>query len=172
MEKTNEASNETLRKPKIGTLVELKKETLGSEPGDVGVCYHVYDMYGNEEDTTYMVLLENGESCGFSKDEFYDYFDILRDTNFNYKFTNALMLQVNWREGHFNKWFLMAHTAQGAKRAYVTVEDIDGLSKAISKCEADNAQSFTYHGMTLDLAYAKYLVEYLQLMQSKKGEVK
>ena len=171
MEKTNEASNETLRKPKIGTLVELKKETLGSEPGDVGVCYHVYDMFGNEEDTTYMVLLENGESCGFSKDEFYDYFDILRDTNFNYKFTNALMLQVNWREGQLQGGQMIK--VPGRAPAPSTPAPVAPTKPSSSwECEADNAESFTYHGMTLDLAYAKYLVEYLQLMQSKKGEQK
>lgn len=82
----------------VGTIVELRLSCLGNPPGARGICYDVYEL----EEPGSQFIFENGEHCGFSVDEQEIFFNIVKQINFSYIFTNVIQLGKDFNKGIFN----------------------------------------------------------------------
>lgn len=50
---------------RVGSIVELKVSCLNNPKGSRGICYELYTL----ETPVASIIFENGECCGFSKEE-------------------------------------------------------------------------------------------------------
>lgn len=90
---------------KTGTVVKLKINCLGNNPGTRGVVFEEYDL---GEPGGSQVIFENGEYCGFSPDEQKDFFDDycgFDNEISNYHFTNVIQLSRDFLKGKFDDIF-------------------------------------------------------------------
>jgi hypothetical protein len=54
------------------------------------------------------------------------------------------------------------------EKDYISPEDLDGLKIAYEKAKDQHREEFTYKGHVLLTSYAKYLIEYLELLKTNK----
>ncbi len=89
---------------KTGTVVKLKINCLGNNPGTIGVVFEEYDL---GEPGGSQVIFENGEHCGFSPSEQEDFFvKIGFDYDIaDYRFTNVIQLSRDFENGRFDSVF-------------------------------------------------------------------
>lgn len=83
----------------MGTVVELKIDCLGNPIGTRGICFDLYDL---GDDVGGQYIFENGEHCGFSKDEQAMFFSVVKHTNFSYIFSHVIKLSEDFKKGTFN----------------------------------------------------------------------
>lgn len=88
----------------VGTTMQLKTNVLGNAPGDIGVCYEVYELGGRRG---WSFIFPNGEYDGFSPDDIERCFALNRVGRVhelaNYEFDNVIKLNEDFRNGVFDK---------------------------------------------------------------------
>jgi hypothetical protein len=89
---------------KKGTIVKLKVNCLGNDPGTLGVCYEEYNI---GQPGAGSVIFGNGSYDGFSPEEQETF---LEEVGFDhdiadYNFINVMRLSMDYESGVFNWCF-------------------------------------------------------------------
>lgn len=88
---------------RIGQVVMCKSEHMGVPICAIGIVFDEY-VIGNDDGV--QVIWQNGEYCGYSRDEepsFYDKTQV--QIPLNYQFTNVIKLREDFLRGNFHQYF-------------------------------------------------------------------
>lgn len=89
----------------IGDVYKLKQYMMGNDEGSIGYVYDEYPDFNDPREKGVCVIFENGEYCGFSKDETDAFLELVGHEPLyeGYQFKSVIFLSMDYEEEYW-KW--------------------------------------------------------------------